>query len=334
MKKEIEQGNNEVVLHQDVARLRGRLTSTQSRSMLAILKRANEQASQNPNTKVFSIPTEVFLDDIQEKNTAGLPTIVKKVSRHLKDLMTQIFEWGTATNKFQTVFMQQIQVTPDEVSFIFSDYIREHIKPVVNVMIVDDFELIQSFRSEYARQLYKHIMMWKKKEHLYLSLEDFKDFLGIPTTPSYQRMDVIKRKVLNVAIKEINEKRTDLNLIYYNRTKKRSKKIIGFDFYWTWIKPLKIEDNQDNQLSLIQQTEQTEQELIKPYIGHKIYVNGELFFIENIVKNKDVNSEYFNKYILLAKNDKKKVRMQLRSMEIINVLEIIKEMMNANRTKP
>ena len=323
--KEIEQGNNEVIVHQDVARLRGRLTSTQSRSMLAILKRANEQVAENPDIKVFSIPIDVFLEDIQEKNTAGLPTIVKKVSKHLKGLMTQIFEWGTATNKFQTVFMQQVQVTPYEVKFKFSDYIREHIKPVVNVLIVDDFELIQSFRSEYARQLYKHIMMWKDKGHLYLALEDFKDFLGVPTTTSYQRMDVIKRKILNVAIAEINEKRADLNLTYKNRTKKRSKKIIGFDFFWEFAKPLKIE-KENEQPSLIQ-TEQTEAELTKPYIGQKIYVDNELFFVEKLEKNKDINSEHYNKYILFAKNDKKAIKMQLQTLEVINAIETIRNMM-------
>jgi len=327
-KKEMEQGNNEVIVHQDVARLRGRLTPTQSKSMLAILKRANEQVSENPDIKVFSIPTETFLDDIQEKDTAGLPTIVNKVSKHLKGLMTQIFEWGIATNKFQTVFMQQVQVTPTEVKFKFSDYIREHIKPVVNVMIVDDFELIQSFRSEYARQLYKHIMMWKNKGHLYLSLEDFRDFLGVPTTKSYERMDVLKRKILNVAIKEINEKRADLNLMYNNRTKKRSKKIIGFDFYWTWVKPLKIENNQDNQPSLIQQ-EPTEQDLIKPYLNQKIYVQDKLFFFENLVKNKDANSKDYNKYILKVKDPRTGQigSLQLQTLELINAIEIVKEMM-------
>ena len=323
--KEIEQGNNEVIVHQDVARLRGRLTPTQSKSMLAILKRANEQVSEDPDIKVFSIPTNVFLEDIQEKDTAGLPTIVKKVSKHLKGLMTQIFEWGTATNKFQTVFMQQVQVTPYEVKFKFSDYIREHIKPVVNVLIVDDFELIQSFRSEYARQLYKHIMMWKDKGYLYLTLEDFKDFLGVPTTTSYQRMDVIKRKILNVAIAEINEKRADLNLTYKNRTKKRSKKIIGFDFFWEFAKPLKIE--KENEQPSLLQTEQTEAELIKPYLNQKIYVDNELFFIEKIEKNKDINSEHYNKYILFAKNDKKVIKMQLPTLEVINAIETIRNMM-------
>ena len=324
--KEIEQGNNEVIVHQDVARLRGRLTSTQSRSMLAILKRANEQVAENPDIKVFSIPTDVFLEDIQDKDNTSLELKLKRISKHLEELMVKIFEWGTKKSISKTVFMQQVEITEHEVKFKFSDYIREHIKPVVNVMIVDDFELIQSFRSEYARQLYKHIMMWKDKGHLYLSLEDFKDFLGVDKEDkSYQRMDNLKRKILNVALKEINEKRADLNLTYKNRTKKRSKKIIGFDFYWEFAKPLKIE-KENEQPSLIQ-SELSEAELIKPYLNQKIYVDNELFFVEKLEKNKDINSEHYNKYILFAKNDKKKIKLQLQTLEVINAIETIRNMM-------
>ena len=194
MKKELKQYDNEVVIHQDVARIRGTLSPVQSRSMLAILKRANEQVAENPNIKNFTIPTDVFLEDIQNKDTSG--TIIKKIHSHLRKLMVQTFVWGTEEELNECVFMQQIQVTSEEVTFIFSDYIREHIKPISNALIIKDFVLIQSFRREYARQLYKHLMMWDDKQTLYLSVKDFKGFLGVPKTKSYERMDVIKRKVL------------------------------------------------------------------------------------------------------------------------------------------
>ena len=51
MKKEIVQRKNEVIIHQNVARLRGRLTTVESRSMLSILKRANESVALNPDIK-------------------------------------------------------------------------------------------------------------------------------------------------------------------------------------------------------------------------------------------------------------------------------------------
>ena len=229
-KKEIKQYENEVVIHQNVARLRGTLSPVQSRSMLSILKRANEQVAENSNILDFKIPTYVFLEDIQNKDTSGL--ITQRLHNHLRKLMVQTFTWGSEEEINECIFMQQIKVTNEEVTFTFSNYIREHIKPISNALIVKDFELIQSFRSEYARQLYKHLMMWEGKQTLYLSIKDLKDFLGVPNTNSYKRMDVLKRKVINVAVKEINEKCPWMDLKYSNRTKPRSRIIEGFDFGW------------------------------------------------------------------------------------------------------
>lgn len=231
MKKVIEyQNENEVVIHQSIARLRGVLTPVQSRSMLSILKRANEQVSIDADIKDFIIPTDMFLEDIQNKDTSGV--VVKKIYQHLRKLMAQTFVWGTEEEINECIFMQQIKVTNTEVTFRFSDYIREHIKPISSALIIKDFALIQSFRSEYARQLYKHLMMWEQKQALYLSLKDFKDFLGVPKTKSYEQMTNLKTKVLNVAMAEINEKCPYMDLQYTNRTLPRSKTIEGFNFAW------------------------------------------------------------------------------------------------------
>ena len=231
-KKEIVQSHNEVIIHQNVARFKGILTPVQSRSMLSILRRANEQVAENPDIINFTIPSDVFLEDIQNKSTAGLNTIITQLNKHLKTLMVQFFEWGTVKEPECCIFMQQIKVTEKVVTFTFSNYIRVHIKPISSALIIKDFALIQSFRSEYARQLYKHLMMWEKQQSLYLSIKDFKDFLGVPATKSYLRMEVLKRKVLNVAIAEINEKCPYMDLKYINRTQKRSKTIEGFEFSW------------------------------------------------------------------------------------------------------
>jgi len=231
------QGSNEVILHQNTVRLRGTLTPVQSRSMLSIFKRANDEVAINPDIKEFSIDTKVFLDDIQNKDTSNISTVVNRLEKHLRILMTKTFEWGTEEERNICVFIQQIKITKDEVTFKFSDYIREHIKPLSNALIIKDFALLQSFRSEYARQLYKHIMNWNEKQSCYLSIEDFKDFLGVPKTKAYERLDNLKRKVLDVAIKEINEKCPNMQLAYMNR--KKDRKVVGFNFGWYKFKPNK-----------------------------------------------------------------------------------------------
>lgn len=230
VKKVIEQGSNELILHQNTARLRGGLTPIQSRSMLAILKRANEQVSLSPDIKDFTIPTKVFLEDIQDKDNSSLQIVINKLDKHLKILMTKTFEWGTEKERNICVFIQQIKITEDVVTFKFSDYIREHIKPLSNFLIIRDFELLQSFRSEYSRQLYKHLMAWEKKGELELSIKDFREYLGVPNTSAYDRIDNLRRKVLNVAIDEINEKRPDMQLMSTN--KKEGKSVVGFAFAW------------------------------------------------------------------------------------------------------
>ena len=281
-KKEIKQCKNEVVMHQDIARMRGRLTITQSKSMLSILKRANEQVLENPNIMDFTIQTDMFLDDIQYKANSGLATKIQDISKHLSKLMVQIFEWGTAKEHNMCIFMQEVKITEEEVTFTFSNYIREHIKPLSNALIVKDFALIQSFRSEYARQLYKHLMMWESKQSHYLSLKDFKDFLGVPDTKSYEKMTNLKTKVMNVAIKEINEKCPWMKLEYTNKTKPRSRSIEGFTF--TWFNEVK-ETKETKKLiddSLSQDLQQ--------YIGKVFYKEGYDWKILSILKNKNIYS--------------------------------------------
>jgi len=311
-KKEIKQGDNEVIIDQHIARLRGRLTTTQSRSMLSILKRARDQVLENPNIKVFSIPTDIFLDDIQNKDTAGLSTVIQKLSKHLETLMTKIFIWGTAKKLSKAVFMQEVTVTEDEVKFKFSDYIREHIKPIANVLIVKDFELIQSFRSEYARQLYKHIMMWENKQSLYLSLQDFKDFLGVPDRKSYERMDNLKRKVIDVAINEINEKCPWMELKYKNKTKPRSRKVIGFEFFWK-LQPVEVEQPK------LFSNKPTIQEQIKALQEQKIYVEGKLFFFQGIRQKE-------GKYQIIAQDTEKRT-VSISTITPAATIEMVKNMM-------
>ena len=303
MKKKLRQYDNEVIIHQDVARIRGTLTTLQSRSMLAILKRANEQVAENPNIKNFTIPTDVFLEDIQNKDTSG--TIIKKIHSHLRKLMVQTFVWGTEEELNECVFMQQIQVTSEEVTFIFSDYIREHLKPLSNALIIKDFVLIQSFRKEYARQLYKHLMMWDEKQTLYLSVKDFKEFLGVPNSKSYERMSNLKSKVLNPAIKEINEKCPWMDLRYTNKTKQGSKAIEGFNFSW-----FKRDTQAKQQAKQQTFTETKLDENLSKYIDKQFYKEGYTWMIlaiSQIDKNnfqvfvRDVDDKTYTKTFEISK---------------------------------
>ncbi|WP_201561074.1 replication initiation protein RepM [Psychrobacter sp. NC44] len=81
--------------------------------------------------------------------------------------------------------------------------------------------------SAYSVRLYELVTQWRKatKTHLF-DIETFRGQLGLGVN-DYQRMSDFKRRVLDSAVAEINEK-TDLK-ISYDQEKKKSK-IIGFKF--------------------------------------------------------------------------------------------------------
>jgi len=239
-KKVIEQGEKELVLHQNVARMRGKLTPVQSRGMNSILKRAYEIVTQEPDTQEFVIPTSIFLEDIQLTDTSSSKIVIKRLEKQLGDLMVVKFDWGTTQSPNMSIFMSDVKIDMNEIKIHFSNYIREHIKPLNTALIVKDFFLLQSFKSEYARQLYKHLMAWDTKQIAEFTVDDLKAFLGVPKTESYKRMSNFKTRVLDKAVKEINERCPDMELAYTQNT--TGKKITHIGFGWKKLKKTVVDN--------------------------------------------------------------------------------------------
>ena len=285
MSKLFEQGENELVIHQDVARMRGTITSIQSKGMNAILKRSFEQLQKDKNRTIFTIKTDDLISDMQLNYHDSKNKKIKRLDEELTKLMTKIFVWGTKDNIKKAVFIQQIEIKQDETKIKFSDYTKERLEIINNALIINDFVTLQSFKSVYAERLYKQIQMWKDKGELILSVKDFRDFLGVPNSSAYTRMTNMKTKVLKVAIKEINEK-SNFELNYENIKKGRS--ITHFKFLWFYHDPAKYEKME------IQKREREIKKLLNKYVRLK---NGEKY---KIVKYKifDYESEDIGAIIL------------------------------------
>jgi plasmid replication initiation protein len=229
----LNQGENELVIHQDVARMRGNLTITQSKGMYSILKRSFEQLQNDRDKTKFVISTDELLHDmsLDYKKGMGKNSKVKMIDKPLSELMVKTFVWGTKDNINKAIFMQEFSITNEKVTLVFSNYIRDRLEVMANALIINDFMTLQSFKSLYAHRLYQHIMSWKDKGELRLSIKDFREFLGVPNAKSYERMEILKQKVLNVAIKEINEK-ADFVLVY--EQEKSGRSITHFVFKWVY----------------------------------------------------------------------------------------------------
>ena len=81
--------------------------------------------------------------------------------------------------------------------------------------------------SNYSVRLYELLVQWKQaKKTPVFELEKFRGQLGVEDD-EYQTMSNFKKRVLNLAVEEINEK-SDLNVSYTQ--KKEGRKIAGFSF--------------------------------------------------------------------------------------------------------
>lgn len=89
-------------------------------------------------------------------------------------------------------------------------------------------------KSNYSVRLYELLVQWKNsKQTPIFKLEEFRGQLGLGTS-EYKAMCDFKKRVLDFAVKEINEK-TDIK-VQYEQVKK-GRKIIGFRFLIKTKKP-------------------------------------------------------------------------------------------------
>ncbi|WP_111813152.1 replication initiation protein RepM [Acinetobacter soli] len=100
------------------------------------------------------------------------------------------------------------------------------------------------FKSVYAVRLYELLMQWKSvgKTPLF-ELNKFRSQLGIGVN-EYTRMEAFKRRVLDIAIDQINEF-SDINLKYEQHKKGRSISGFSFSFKQKKIAHQRIENKQD-----------------------------------------------------------------------------------------
>lgn len=88
-------------------------------------------------------------------------------------------------------------------------------------------EQTASMNSAYSVRLYELLNQWRKaKKTPLFKLEIFREQLGVSEN-EYKLMSDFKKRVLNVAVDEINEK-SDLKVSY--EQKKKGRKIVGFEF--------------------------------------------------------------------------------------------------------
>ena len=109
-----------------------------------------------------------------------------------------------------------------------------------------DIEQISGLSSAYAVRLYELLICWRSTGKTpIIELGEFRKRIGVLDT-EYQRMDVFKRGVLELALKQVNE-HTDITATWEQH--KRGRTITGFSFKFKQKKKTELETPKNNDSS-------------------------------------------------------------------------------------
>ncbi|KAA0602064.1 RepB family plasmid replication initiator protein, partial [Escherichia coli] len=164
----------------------------------------------------LTVHAESYINQFKvEKHTA-----YQALKDACKDLFARQYSYqqrsaiGNTTN-MTSRWISQIGYTENEatVQLVFAPAVVPLITRLEEQFTKYDIEQISSLSSAYAVRLYELLICWRTTGKTpIIELGEFRKRIGVLDT-EYQRMDVFKRGVLELALKQINE-HTDITATY------------------------------------------------------------------------------------------------------------------------
>ena len=197
--------------------------------LLAILEARESGKGINANDPL-TVHAESYINQFKvEKHTA-----YQALKDACKDLFARQFSYQQRSAKGNTTNMtsrwiSQIGYTENEatVQLVFAPAVVPLITRLEEQFTKYDIEQISSLSSAYAVRLYELLICWRTTGKTpIIELGEFRKRIGVLDT-EYQRMDVFKRGVLELALKQIIE-HTDITATYEQH--KKGRVITGFSF--------------------------------------------------------------------------------------------------------
>ena len=213
--------------------------------LLAILEARESGKGINANDPL-TVHAESYINQFKvEKHTA-----YQALKDACKDLFARQFSYQQRSAKGNTTNMtsrwiSQIGYTENEatVQLVFAPAVVPLITRLEEQFTKYDIEQISSLSSAYAVRLYELLICWRTTGKTpIIELGEFRKRIGVLDT-EYQRMDVFKRGVLELALKQINE-HTDITATYEQHKKGRT--ITGFSFKFKQKKKTEPETPKNN----------------------------------------------------------------------------------------
>jgi len=269
--------NKSMTATQDYQIINSRYTLNSSESKFVLAAIAQIDSKNDDVLKQYEIKVSDLETKLQaEQNVTRLKQLAKK-------LMSKPLEIPVDKNNFIIFnWFSKIRYYHDE--RLFRVRIEEDLKPYL-LQLQDRFVAINlkyvfQLDSQYSIRIYQFMKEYQKLKKRYFNVEELQDLLQVPK--SYRRYDNFKRKVLEVAEKEINE-HTDLFISIEEEKEKRKITRLIFRIS-TKSKSDKNNDTHD----------------FSEYLKTHIYINNEWQTIVNIATDKE-NDKYL--YVQVIDDD-------------------------------
>lgn len=214
-----------------------RLDLTEQRLILMTTVRARE----NGKGITTDQPLIVRAEDYAEQFRVTRQTAYEVLRDATTGLFERYFTFEQLTKKgnievVKSRWVSQISYIENEgaVSITFAPAVVQLITRLEKHFTSYDLEQVSGLKSTYAVRLYELLIAWRSTGKTpEIALDDFRKRLGVGPD-EYVRMHHFKAKVLDFAIKQVNES-TDITASYEQHKKGRS--ITGFSFTFTLKNP-------------------------------------------------------------------------------------------------
>lgn len=257
------QKDDEVRKHNSLVKM-GDMTLVQRRSFNYLLHSAVNIISQTGTNRYYAIDLKEFKEYVFDYTMENNQWLVDE----MEQLMSHIIRWDIDNkgNGTRAPALAGFKIEDSQVIFSLSPFVED--KLMLDGYTILNLEILAQFDSKYSLVLYENISTFKQRKWIEFTLEHFRELMGIEPQ-QYSKMCNFKEYVLDVAIKEINEK-TDLKLFCTDQ--KKGAKITGFKFEWQILSKKDINDR-DKQKIL------TEKYLsaYKEHLGTKFFIHDKWY---------------------------------------------------------
>lgn len=260
------QKQGEVIKNNSFIRCSNNLTTIQRKSFALFLKETIDTINDTGEQRFYSMPLTRYRSMMGHPDS--MPT--KYIAKELEELMTKLVKWDIDAQGYGARSVMLASFTLEKQKGILE---WEFSYKLLYKLIADGYtplklSVILDFNSKYSLALYENLQMRKNFNKTEFNLNEFRALMGVEDN-EHQRMESFKRKVLNVAIDEINAKS---DMLVTCDDIKEGAKIVGFRFAWKIISEDDIK-KRNKKRELIEHY----QKELSPSMGMKFKISGKWY---------------------------------------------------------